>query len=61
MAGYATNIDEKSFENRYFRTVRFTGRHRPLLLRALQPGEEIGTTAEALEPETKRGVSGIGS
>ena len=42
MAGYVTNIEEKSLDNNFFREVLFTGPHSQLVLMSLAPGEEIG-------------------
>jgi mannose-6-phosphate isomerase-like protein (cupin superfamily) len=42
MAGYVTNIEQKSLENSYFREVLFTGPHSQLVVMSLQPGEDIG-------------------
>ena len=42
MAGYLTNIEEKTLANSYFREVLFTGPHSQLVVMALAPGEEIG-------------------
>jgi mannose-6-phosphate isomerase-like protein (cupin superfamily) len=42
MAGYVTNIEQKSLENNYFREVLFTGPHSQLVVMSLAPGEDIG-------------------
>ncbi|NLG96918.1 MAG: cupin domain-containing protein [Chloroflexi bacterium] len=42
MAGYHTNIEQKSLENEYFREVLFTGPNSQLVVMALKPGEDIG-------------------
>ena len=42
MAGYLTNIEEKSLANKYFREVLFTATHSQLVVMSLRPGEEIG-------------------
>jgi mannose-6-phosphate isomerase-like protein (cupin superfamily) len=42
MAGYVTNIEEKSLENTYFREVLFTGPLSQLVVMSLAPGEDIG-------------------
>jgi mannose-6-phosphate isomerase-like protein (cupin superfamily) len=42
MAGYVTNIEQKSLENNYFREVLFTGPYSQLVVMSLQPGEDIG-------------------
>ncbi|RJQ26032.1 cupin domain-containing protein [Candidatus Parcubacteria bacterium] len=43
MAGFVTNIEEKTKENNYFRQVLFTTPHSQLVLMTLQVGEEIGS------------------
>ena len=42
MAGYVTNIEEKSLENTYFREVLFTAPLSQLVVMSLAPGEDIG-------------------
>lgn len=42
MAGYLTNIEKKSLENKYFREVLFTGPHSQLVVMSIEPGEDIG-------------------
>ncbi|MEP7214065.1 MAG: cupin domain-containing protein [Acidobacteriota bacterium] len=42
MAGYVTDIEKKSLENKYFREVLFTGEHCQLVVMSLNPGEDIG-------------------
>ncbi|MDO8573722.1 MAG: cupin domain-containing protein [Candidatus Daviesbacteria bacterium] len=42
MAGYVTNIEEKTLQNEYFREVLFTGPHSQLVVMSLLPREEIG-------------------
>lgn len=42
MAGYVTNIEQKSLENNYFREVLFTGPYSQLVVMSLAPGEDIG-------------------
>lgn len=42
MAGYTTNIEQRTLENDNFRQVLFTAPHLQLVLMTLQPGEEIG-------------------
>ncbi len=42
MAGYLTNIEKKSLENKYFREVLFTGPHSQLVVMSIAPGEDIG-------------------
>jgi mannose-6-phosphate isomerase-like protein (cupin superfamily) len=42
MAGYVTDIEEKSLKNNYFREVLFTGPLSQLVVMSLKPGEDIG-------------------
>jgi mannose-6-phosphate isomerase-like protein (cupin superfamily) len=42
MAGYLTNIEEKTRQNSYFRHVLFTGPYSQLVVMTLAPNEEIG-------------------
>jgi mannose-6-phosphate isomerase-like protein (cupin superfamily) len=42
MAGYHTNIEEKTLQNGYFREVLFTGPKSQLVVMTLQVGEDIG-------------------
>lgn len=42
MAGYVTDIEKRSLENRYFREVLFTAQHSQLVVMSLAPGEDIG-------------------
>jgi mannose-6-phosphate isomerase-like protein (cupin superfamily) len=42
MAGYVTDIEEKTETNEFFRQVLFTGKHSQLVVMTLQPGEDIG-------------------
>lgn len=42
MAGFYTNIEEKTKQNSFFRQVLYTGKHAQLVLMSLKPGEEIG-------------------
>lgn len=42
MAGFLTNIEEKTLTNQNFRQVLFTAPHSQLVLMSLKPGEEIG-------------------
>lgn len=47
MAGYLTNIEKKTLDNRFFREVLFTGPHAQLVVMALGPGEDIGLETHA--------------
>lgn len=42
MAGYATDIEEMTETNEYFRKVLYTAQHMQLVIMTLQVGEEIG-------------------
>lgn len=42
MAGYVTNIEEKTRQNEYFREVLFTAPHSQLVVMSLKPNENIG-------------------
>ena len=42
MAGFITDIEERTLANEYFREVLFTAERMQLVVMALQPGEEIG-------------------
>ena len=42
MAGYVTNIEEKTLDNNFFREVLFTAQRVQLVVMSLAPGEEIG-------------------
>jgi len=42
MAGYVSNIEEKTLQNEYFREVLFTAPHSQLVVMSLLPNEEIG-------------------
>jgi mannose-6-phosphate isomerase-like protein (cupin superfamily) len=43
VAGYVTDIEQKTLENENFREVLFTAPHVQLVVMTLQVGEEIGT------------------
>ena len=43
MAGFVTNIEEKTLQNDNFRQVIFTASHCQLVLMSLLPNEEIGS------------------
>jgi len=42
MAGFKTNIEEKTVANVNFRQVLFTGKYSQIVVMSLRPGEEIG-------------------
>jgi mannose-6-phosphate isomerase-like protein (cupin superfamily) len=43
MAGFSTDIEERTLENEHFREVLFTAPHSQLVVMTLKPREEIGT------------------
>ena len=43
MAGYVTDIEQRTLENGHYREVLFTAPHSQLVVMTLQPGEEIGS------------------
>jgi len=49
MAGYVTNIEDKTLENEYFREVLFTSKNMQLVVMALKPNEEIGEEVHHLD------------
>jgi len=65
MSGYATNIEQATLKNEYFRQVLFTGPKSQLVLMALRPGEEIGLethpdTDQFIRVEAGQGQAVIG-
>ena len=42
MAGYVTDIEKKTMENKYFREVLFTGPNSQLVVMSIAGGEDIG-------------------
>lgn len=60
MAGYVTNIEKKSLENKYFREVLFTGPHSQLVLMSIAPGDDIGMETHKKVDQFFRVESGIG-
>lgn len=42
MAGYTTDIEQKTLQNEYFRQVLFTADRMQLVVMSLRPGEDIG-------------------
>lgn len=42
MAGYVTNIENETLQNKNFRKVLYTAPHSQLVLMSLKPNEEIG-------------------
>jgi len=49
MAGYVTNIEQKTLENANFREVLFTAKNIQLVVMSLKAGEEIGEEVHALD------------
>lgn len=49
MAGYVTNIEQKTLENEYFRQVLFTAKHMQVVVMAIKPGEDIGEEVHHLD------------
>ncbi|MEK7589075.1 MAG: cupin domain-containing protein [Patescibacteria group bacterium] len=49
MAGYVTNIEQKTLENEYFRQVLFTAKHMQVVVMAIKPSEDIGEEAHHLD------------
>lgn len=43
MAGFVTNIEEKTIQNSNFRQVLFTAPHSQLVLMSIEVGDEIGS------------------
>lgn len=60
MAGFVTNIEEKTLNNNYFRQVLFTGSHSQLVVMSLKPGEEIGSEVHPNVDQFFRFESGEG-
>lgn len=60
MKGFATNIEQATLENTYFRKVLYTGNHTQLVLMSLQPNEEIGLEIHAENDQFFRFESGTG-
>jgi len=49
MAGYVTNIEQKTLENEYFRQVLFTAKHMQVVVMAIKPSEDIGEEVHHLD------------
>lgn len=60
MAGFVTNIEEKTLSNNYFRQVIFTSQHVQLVLMSLKPSEEIGMEVHDITDQFLRIEEGIG-
>ena len=60
MKGFRGNIEKDTLENRNFRKVLYTGRHRQLVLMSLRPKEEIGMETHAENDQFFRFEEGQG-
>lgn len=60
MAGFVTNIEEKTLANTNFRQVLFTAPHSQLVLMSLKPNEEIGMEVHPSVDQFFRFESGEG-
>jgi len=49
MAGYVTNIEQKTLENEYFRQVLFTAKHMQVVVMTIKPSEDIGEEVHHLD------------
>ena len=61
MAGYVTNIENDTLENKDYRRVLYTGRNMQLVLMTLQPGEEIGLETHDEHDQFIRVEAGTGT
>ena len=61
MAGYVTNIEKDTLENKDYRRVLYTGRNMQLVLMTLQPGEEIGLETHDEHDQFVRVEAGTGT
>ena len=61
MAGYVTNIEKDTLENKDYRRVLYTGRNMQLVLMTLQPGEEIGLETHDEHDQFIRVEAGTGT
>lgn len=60
MAGYTTNIEEKTLQNENFREVLYTAQHSQLVVMSLQPNEEIGEEVHEIVDQFIRVEEGEG-
>lgn len=60
MAGYVTDIEEKTLANEYFREVLFTGPKSQLVVMSLLPNEDIGVEVHSDVDQFLRIESGEG-
>jgi mannose-6-phosphate isomerase-like protein (cupin superfamily) len=61
MAGYVTDIEQKTLGNRCFREVLFTGPHAQLVVMSLEPGEDIGLETHDHVDQFIRIEAGVGT
>ena len=59
--GYCDNIERRTVENRDFRRVLYTGGHLQLVVKTLQPGDEIGEEVHEDRDQFFRIEQGSGS
>lgn len=60
MAGFVTNIEEKTVQNEYFREVLFTAPHSQLVVMSLKPNEDIGMEVHEDVDQFLRIEEGVG-
>lgn len=60
MAGYVTNIEEKTLGNENFREVLYTSQHSQLVVMTLQPSEDIGEEVHEIVDQFLRIEEGEG-
>ncbi len=60
MAGYVTDIEEKTLKNNYFREVLFTAKNSQLVVMSLNPGEDIGEEVHDDVDQFLRIEAGVG-
>lgn len=58
MAGFKTEIEQKTIANTNFRQVLYTGKYMQLVLMSLKPGEDIGEEVHATVDQFFRIESG---
>jgi mannose-6-phosphate isomerase-like protein (cupin superfamily) len=60
MAGFVTNIEQKTLKNKYFRQVLFTAKNMQLVVMALKPSEDIGMEVHPKVDQFFRIEEGVG-
>jgi mannose-6-phosphate isomerase-like protein (cupin superfamily) len=60
MKGYFADIEEKTLNNNFFRSVLYTGKNMQLVVMSLAPGEDIGTEVHPDTDQFFRVESGNG-